>query len=221
MATIIPRGKPIKVVPYKKPTRYTAPLNPVQKQEVTKKVKRAIARNNESDAIDTNVLSSPDAGGSIYKVVMPTQGDNVSQRDGDQIHLKAMYVRLAVALADSYNFTRLIFFRWSQNDSIAANVPTVSDVLQSVNYMAQYNYTSIESNKLHIISDYTYSLSDTGTRNVTFIQKFYGKKLGKKKVYFNAALTTGTDMIYMLFITDSVAASHPTIGGTIRVIYDD
>lgn len=52
--------------------------------------------------------------------------------------------------------------------------------------------------------------------------KVWGRKIGKKKLVFNTAgATTGTDQFYLLAISDSTAAPHPSLGGYIRYNYVD
>lgn len=190
-------------------------LNLRQKKEV----KRLIGSDEELKAIDTSVLLGPDAAGSVIKLTSPPQGDGVSARDGDQIQIKRLRVRLNMIGGDSTNILRVIIFRWAMNDSVAA--PTVLDVLQSAGPLSMYQYTSLRQNEFHIVADRTFTFTLNGPNDKLFEAVFYGRRIGKKNVHFNAGLTTGTDQFYLIAISDSVAAPHPSIGGTTRFEYTD
>lgn len=192
-------------------------LNSVQKREV----KQLAAIPKELNAIDTTFLQSIDANGTVTKLVMPAQGDGVSERNGDKIWLKRIRVKLAILNADTTNVFRLILFRWTQDNSIPANVPLSIDVLQGLNALQQYNFTHKQANQVHIIYDRLLPLSTNGNPIRVIDQVLYGKRLGKKKIIFDAAIVSGTDQIYVLAMSDSVAAPHPNMAGFIRVEYTD
>jgi len=201
---------------YKKGNKgYQRKLTPLQK----KQVKQLISKEEELKAKDSSVLSSVDAGGVISKFLVPPQGDGVSDRNGDAIKLKRLRVRLHLIGADSTNVIRAIIFRWNNNDG--TTVPVIGDVLQTLSTASQYQYTSDRQNEFHIVADKTFTFSLNGTNAKDWIIAYYGRKLGKKSLTFNAALTTGTDMLYLLLLSDSVAAPHPTVGGTCRLEYTD
>lgn len=150
---------------------------------------------------------------------LPPQGDNVSQRDGDQITIKKIVYNLQMAGADATNIVRVIIFRWSQNNN--ATVPAVTDVLQSLSPVSMYNYTNERSGKVHVLFDRTASLSLEGTNCITWRGALWGRKIGKKRLIFNATAINGVDQPYILFISDSVAVTHPSITGTLRMEYVD
>lgn len=190
-------------------------------EKQVKQVKRIINYGRELKAIDTNILQSIDASGTITKLNHPPQGINVSQRLGDAILLKRVRLRLNMIYGDNTNVLRCIVFRWTQDNSIAANVPIVTDVLQTLNATAFYNFTHERANQVHIVYDKTIALSANGVPDKVLVQNFFGKKLGKKTIDMDAAVTTGTDQLYLLLISDSVAAPHPTVGGFLRMEYTD
>jgi len=201
---------------YKKGNKgYQRKLTPLQK----KQVKQLISKDEELKAKDSAIAAAVDAGGVISKFQVPTQGDGVSDRNGDAIKLKRLRVRLHLIGADSTNVIRAIIFRWNNNDS--TSVPVIADVLQTLNAVSQYQYTSDRQNEFHIVADKTFTFSLNGTNAKDWIIAYYGRKLGKKSLIFNASLTTGTDMLYLLLLSDSVASPHPTIGGYCRLEYTD
>lgn len=192
-------------------------LNPRQK----KQVKRLITGTQELKAIDTAVLQSPTGAGLCQVLTMPSQGDSLSTRDGDEILLKKLSCRLNVISADNTNIVRLIVFRWRADNTTAANVPIPTNILQNLNATAFYNYTAFRSNEMTILYDKLVALSSTGSQDMIIRRDLYGKNLGKKRITFDAAVITGTDQIYYLLISDSVAAPHPQVGGYFRLEYTD
>lgn len=212
----MPYKKTYKRTAYKKKS-YGAKLNPRQKKEV----KRLVAGTTEVKAVDTWCNQSPDAAGSVTKINVPAQGVTVSHRVGDKIHLKKLSFNLNTIVGDTTNIVRLIIFRWTQNDAIAANAPGVTDVLQAGNPTAFYNFTTSTEAKVRVLYDKTLYLSSMGSMDRPYRGMLYGKRLGKKNIEFNAAILTGTDMIYYLLISDSIAATHPSVIGYFRLEYTD
>lgn len=210
-------------MPYNKKVMQKHGRRPGSKLSVVQKkqVKRLITGVQEIKAIDSTVSGSPSDTGVISRVLTPAQGDGLSQRSGDQIILKALQFRLSIIGADNTNKVRIIIFRWSQDNSIGANVPTVNGVLQNIDVMSFYNYTSYKNDRMTILYDRTVSTTFTDANQVVVLHTLYGKKLGRKVLEFNAASTLGTNQIYMLLISDSVAISHPTVTGYMQLRYTD
>lgn len=206
-----------RAVVYKPKRRvYARKLNDRQKVQV----KRLIGTSEEVKAVDS-FFSGQDvtAAGTITLLAHPSQGDGISQRNGDIIKLKKLVLNIHLTGADTTNVCRHIIFRWTQNNNVTA--PVVTDVLQNLSAASMYNFTSEHQKKVHIVSDRTINFSSGGMNAYTIRGALWGRKLGKKKLTFNAATALGTDQFYSLVITDSVAASHPQMGGYIRMEYCD
>lgn len=180
-------------------------------------VKRLIGNSEELKAVDSTILTSVDASGSVILLAHPAQGDGVSFRNGDEIKLKKLIMSLNVVGADTTNICRFIIFRWSQNNNVTS--PIVTDVLQTLNAMSMYNYTSVNQGKVFIVYDRVLTFSAYGTNDKLIKGSVWGRRLGKKILHFNAGTTNGTDQFYLLKITDSVAANHPGVAGYIRMEY--
>lgn len=210
-------------MPYNKKVMQKHGRRPGSKLSVVQKkqVKRLITGVQEIKAINSTVNGSPDAAGVISRIQTPAQGDGLSERSGDQILLKALQFRLSVIGADTTNKIRIVIFRWSQDNSIGANVPTVTGILQNLDVMSFYNYTSYKNDRMTVLYDRTVSTTFTDANQVIVLHTLYGKKLGKKILEFNAASTLGTNQIYMLLISDSVAATHPSVTGFMQLRYTD
>lgn len=190
-------------------------LNKRQKTQV----KRLIGRQIESKVADSNVLTSVDSSASFFqRLTMPAQGDAYNERSGDVIHLEKLQWRMNIVAGDSSNVLRFIIFRW-QNDSGLAT-PSVSDLLEATNALAFVDYQS-EQQKIQVLFDRTYALSTEGVPNRVITGSLYGRKLGRKKLTFNQAATTGVDQFYLFLTSDSAAAPHPAVGGYFRLTYAD
>lgn len=184
-------------------------------------VKRLVTRQQEIKAIDTGVLQSPTAAGIVSVLNMPAQGDSLSTRDGDEIVVKKLQFRLNMIIADTTNIVRLVVFRWADDNTLAANIPTPNQVLQTLSATSFYNYTTYRDGQMVPIYDRTWALSSGGDQDKFVKGSIYGKKLGKKKIIFDAAVITGNDQIYYMLISDSVGAPHPSVGGNFRMTYTD
>lgn len=190
-------------------------LNPRQKTQV----KRLIGNKEEHKEIDTTILLSPSNTGVIQQVSLPIQGQAYNERDGDDISLQSLHYRFNFVAADATNYLRMIIFRWHNNNAVA--VPTTADVLQTVSATAYPNNQKVVDGSVQILLDRAYALNLNGNASMAVSSKLFGKRLGRKKLGFNAAATTGNNQIYFLWISDSAAIGHPAVGGTIRLIYTD
>lgn len=186
-----------------------------------KQVKRLISGTQELKARDTFINAAPTAAGVIQLLNLPAQGLGVSERLADEIILKRLMFRLNVLGADATNIVRCIIFRSSQDNTIGANFPTPNSVLQNLSTMSLYNFTSDRDNDISVLYDRTITVSAGGTYDIAFRGNLFGKRLGRKKLIFDAAVLTGTGQIYILMISDSVAGPHPTVGGYMRIEYTD
>lgn len=190
-------------------------LNKRQKTQV----KRLIGSRTESKIIDTAILNVADAAGVFQRLNTPAQGDAYNERAGDAIKLEKVSWRLSMTYADATNVLRMIVFRWGLDASVTS--PTTSDVLQALNALAYPKYQTEVEDRVRILSDRTYALSQNGRPNMIVSGSLYGKKLGRKTLGFNQGTTNGVGQVFVLWISDSVAVSHPTIGGYFRMQYED
>lgn len=191
-------------------------LNKRQKTQV----KRLIGSRIESKVTDTAIAPTGiDAAGTFVNVVPPAQGDAYNQRDSDVIHLEKLQWRFQLSYGDiPHNIMRVIIFRWL-NDN-AAVAPSTTAVLELVNSLAFTDYQS-EQQKVQILLDRTFALSEQAIPNRIFAGSLYGRKLGRKKLTMNQGALTGVDQLYFFFISDSVAVSHPAVTGYARLTYSD
>lgn len=207
-------------------------------------VKRMIGRQIEDKHFYYGGTGGIDAAaGSITDMSLVPQGVTQISRVGDTITLKRIDIRFQLESADSallpidnHGTIRCIVFRWEDNSSVAA--PIVTDVLtpySALDYIvANYNADNIQSGKVKILYDRLVTLFNQATytgsavayyQSVASVQNrhvvLYGKRLGKKRVYFNGGGTTGKDKIYIMFISDSTANPHPAVQWQSLLTYSD
>lgn len=147
------------------------------------------------------------------------QGDTDVTRDGDQVYLRSIELTWNAIVADTYNFLRLIIFQW-----MPASTPTVSDILipatgnPEQNYQMPYNHDGRFN--FRILYDRTLQVSqDTyQSRQVT---KKYILKGFRHRIQYQAGTTDGNNKIYLLKISDSTAASHPTMMNVTKINFGD
>lgn len=155
--------------------------------------------------------------GTVTNLTNIPQGLLDTERVGDQIRLATITFRYVVQLGDNFNFLRVIFFQFKNNNALP---PSVSAILNgtSPTYLSQY---SVDNNQTYqILYDRTHRL-DTDDPAKVIIGKC-NMKYCKRKLQFTAgSATVGTGMIYALAISDSSASPHPSVTGEINFWYTD
>lgn len=164
--------------------------------------------------------ATPSYAGTVVDITEPAQGDGDITRDGDEIYLRSINVKGFVRLADSTNQVRIILFQW--RGDTATDPPAVTQVLSSSQVstalapVAKYYH---DGRALYrIIYDKVFNL-DAGNPQQLFNTGYL--RLPFRKARFNAAATTGTDHVHMLLISDSAAATHPTVGYVSTLTFND
>lgn len=187
-------------------------------QKVRRIVNSTINRNVEwKFHLYENSLSVPDTGLADDPSLV-SQGATDTTRNGDKIQASSFKINYYIENGDSYNNFRVIVFQWYQSAS-----PLPSDVLlQGTGFgnLSQYNIDKAPSYKImydrtHLVSS-NYSGQTNGSRAVH-------KKLRvpRKNIQYNAGSTGGIGKVYLLFISDSSAALHPTVHYSCKLIYKD
>lgn len=214
-------------MPYKRKTTFKRrtfrkggrKLSPKQKTQV----KRIVGHQQEDKFLDTSIsLSAMSPTGTVIGPFLnPAQGGSGSQRIGDNVNIKNIRLSQIVRCADSTNVSRIIWFRWKDNNSVTA--PTTTDVILSSTTppINRFNDTNIENGRVKIVSDRTITQTLSNNASTTIKMAFYGRRLGNKKLTFNPALTTSTNQLYCLLLSDSAIAAHPSCDTNIRVTYTD
>jgi len=191
-----------------------------------KQVKRLISNKIEKDYYDNGLNGTGVTATGVIQTGFstPIQGITDGQRVGDQILISKFILKYDIIYGDPTNEFRLILFRWKDDTAVGGN-PTISQVLQNpvgfpVNTLI--NHDNVKSGKLHIMYDKTHNCTNTGqSMATTRTVNIYGRRLGNKKIIFNNGVTTGTNLIFGLWISDSIAVPNPSINWYSRLEYSD
>lgn len=195
-------------------------LSGVQKAQVN----RLITANEEIKIFDVfapaQAISIAPASSSISTIGL---GTGASQRVGNEIKLLSCGVRYSLLAGDNTNKVRIIFWSYKQNSALAAASHTF--ILQpfpsSGTYEVEspYNYDNKKLYKIHYDKVHDLVLSADSS-----LQSVYARfKIPKsvQKVDFNTGVATGNNLVYVTWLSDSAATTHPSVNMTTRLYYTD
>lgn len=128
-----------------------------------------------------------------------------TNRTGDLLQAYSLNFRGAVSLGDATNVFRLIFFQWHPKGT-----PTLGNILiVTAGYEVFSMYNTDQGDQYKIMYDRTFNLNKSGGGN-NEVKVFSGKiSVPRKKLQYDAGLTTGSNHIYSLLISDSGAPTDP------------
>lgn len=163
--------------------------------------------------------------GAILPGICPiTQGIGASQRTGDTVFWRNIYINytLVTQNADVFSTARIILFQWHPNSTIIA--PTVQDVLQTANNLSMYdwqfsNQFAILYDRVHIQSGTASVPADSG--NQGYFGSINFSKGTALKALYSPGVITGSEQFYLLVISDSLIAPFPTFNAITRVVYSN
>lgn len=196
-------------------------LTPLEKAQVA----RMMNVRHEKKYFQNYAAGTRDWSGVIHSVSDVAQGDSDVNRDGDSLYIKSLQIRYSIAVADTYNLVRLICFQWLDDDT-----PIPSDILSAtylgtaVAPLAPFHHD--QRAKYRILYD-SQPMALNGTSNLVEVRTVMLKnrgKLGKKmvnQIRYTAGLTTGSNKLYILEISDSSAAAHPSFSTVARMNFTD
>lgn len=182
-----------------------------------KKVKREILKRNEKMYLQTT-LASPnfiDNAGTVFNITnipQGTTGVTDSQRVGDRIYLKSIELNLVVAVADAFNYLRVILFSYTP-----AATPSPSNVLNAVHYLSPYQHDNRKN--FRILHDELLCVT-TYEPTKAIMSKIIGG-FSDRSVQFQGGSVLGTNGVWLLMISDSSAVAHPAVSTQIKVNYSD
>ncbi len=181
---------------------------------------RRMERKQEVKVFDVlvNAIAGVGSTGDIRSLALMSQGNLVSQRQGDSIAPFFLKVRLSWAgvAASTIDVYRTIIFRDMRQ--VVSTVPTVSQVLSSNSPLSQFNV--INRTRFKILFDRTFTIhNDVGILPV-FVA-IMNIKL-RLSMSFSGAATTSIKKngLFMLNISN-VGANEPTVTFGSRLLYND
>lgn len=128
------------------------------------------------------------------------QGDDVNQRSGDQIRILSHTLNVRASAVTVSQTFRFIWFRDNMN---RGTTTSVTEVLNTANFMSQYNPAPLQQKRFTILRDFMLNCNLTGesikSRNIT---------LPGFPVYYNGgtavAAANGPGAVFLLVIGDSI-----------------
>lgn len=184
-------------------------------------VKREISGSQEVKVFnDPGLSTTADVSGSMAGLVGGiVQGTAEDERVGDTIRVSALKMKGYIALGDSQNRFRLVIFQW--HPDTASETPTVAKILTTSSTYALGpnslpNY--FQRSKYKILYDKSVVLH-ADRPEVPFAVNIYKKRM--RPVTFNVGAATGRNTLWYLIISDSSAATHPSISFDYQLHYTD
>lgn len=180
-------------------------------------IKHVVAKNQEHKFFDTNIGTSVNANGFVSSLCEITQGGADYQRNGDTIMPSSLYLRFYIGLGDTTNTIRYLVIRWN-----APGTPTIADILEATYIgaiQAPYSQTYHDGRSdFNILWQHTYV--NHQYRPITVITKKI--LLKNHSIQYSAGTTTGKKgKLYLVGISDSTLAPHPTQDGSVRLNFTD
>lgn len=187
---------------------------------ITVAVKRQINRMAETKRLQRAIGITVSSVGVVTPLLTVAQGTAEGERIGDHLTLKKLALRWQVTAADSSNTVRCLIFQWKQYTT-----PGLSDVLNltapdfvSIPFIAPYNIVTDSSYKILMDRVLVVDTDDP----VKWRRKTIYKGITHKINFQGASGTSATyNQIYIAFVSDSGATSHPAVAATVDLSYKD
>lgn len=146
-----------------------------------------------------------------------SQGDLVSEREGNTVLMQYINMRYFIQRADATNIVRVLVVQWfPDNVQDPFDMDKVLQNNTSTNYALISSYASkFGGNKFRVLHDRTHFL--TGDKATSNIVKLNLKGFRRKAYYDGSTATTQQNGIYVCMISDSAAVNHPEMVYTTSV----
>lgn len=226
--------------PFKRPRSFSgrgrgAPLSKRQRTEVSK----IVHRNQELKYVVASLTATAitSTAGVVSTPFDVAQGDTDTTRDGDRL-MWAGHIDLSLevtngqgSLGDVTNMIRVVLFQW-----VPISVPTAGDVFLAgpsgvADCFSHYNHDQRQQFK--ILFDRLFKTAGSSYFNGTFESpttaitstgvKRFKVSLAKanKQSQYAGGSTVGTNKIYMFYVSDSSAVTHPTLAYSTKIVFRD
>lgn len=186
-------------------------------------VRKLLAKQAETKYFELGVTATGvDYAGTLTNLTVVPQGTTDSTRIGDKLVIRGLNIKYEVIAADSTQMVRVMLFQWHPNTQLLS--PIMSDILVSTTLSTTNaplaNNVWDYQNQYTVLYDRVHRL-DSLEKASDIVRKNINLRYAKKTIVFYAATTAASEHIYMLVVSDSSAAPHPTIQYQTRLTYDD
>lgn len=209
------------------PVRKKSKLSEPQKAQVKKTIKQILANHIQDKLWIAAHTASVDFVGGVYHITAIPQGVTERSRVGNSIRPKRLRMRIHAGIGDNTNMVRMVVFRW--HPSAAAGVPTVYSILEDTAPTAfvgtsnaplmPYNWA--DKQMYTVLWDRTFVLDAQSPQQAVVNLELYGKKLNPRINYVDASTSAVLNGLYVMYISDSGAVSHPTLTFTSELTFED
>lgn len=196
-----------------------------QKREVLNLIENKVENKIESKYVDIQYATGISNVPTISSLTSIGPGTGPNQRIGNKVELVSIQCKLLFALADATNYIRIVIFQWLED---AGSFPTWTDLFE-------FNTLGLPTTQVERMSPYTLSAGKQGSFRVLYQNelnldndnglqqvKSYINKGFRKVIDFDTVLSTiGTGHLYVMVISDSSAAPHPSVNGYFRMRFKD
>lgn len=156
-----------------------------------------------------------------------TQGlGDLNVRVGDRLRMQKLDISGRFTYGDSTQIIRAIVFLWHDDSTVGMNPPTDQQLLDDTTSNDAVLYGDINNDgsnpkgkKFQILYDKRFYLNQVSKPQIDFQFKRtwkYGKTVG-----FSAGASTGLGIPYLLLVSDSSVASHPSYYMNVKIHYND
>jgi hypothetical protein len=170
-------------------------------------------------------LQNIGAGATLQSLCGMLQGNIQGDRVGDMAFLRRVQITYQIVQANSdlYTDTRIIFFQWFPNTTLA--IPVLANILPNTSTVGLYSTTNWQyRDQYRILYDVIHSQSGsttslTSTSNINVHNRLINGY--KRNLVYTPGTAFGENQIYLLMISDSAATPFPVISYAFRVEYTD
>lgn len=204
-----------------------AKLSEPQKAQVKKTIKQILANHIQHKQWVEFHTVNVDFSGGVYHITPIPQGVGERARVGNSIRPKRLKMRVHSAIADNTNMVRMIIFRW--HPSAAAGVPTPASILDDTAPTIHLGTTAAplmphnwdDRSMYTVLWDRTFVLDSQAPQQAVLTLDLYGKKLGSRISYVDSSTTAVMNGLYVLYVSDSGVAAHPSLSFTSELEFED
>jgi hypothetical protein len=199
--------------------KVTAALARFEKAEVNNQVgqqiRKYVDKTSETKYVTVTSSTTYDTAGAVATLSTIAQADTDTGRSGDQVRVKRLRIKGTWYLADTTNACRIVVFRYKSQGTptTVAAFQLTSDVMAPFSTAPTHDYRKnvvILLDRLSVLD--TYHPTDTFE---------YDIPLDFPIQFVAASSTTSTNAVYIAAITDSGAATHPTLSFYSKLEYKD
>lgn len=146
---------------------------------------------------------------------------DIANRIGDKYLLKNLVIGMNVGLADTTNIIRAVLFQWNENSTPDSGIFEDTGTAGALGLtMGSFSRDKMNSGVLRVIRDYTFCLG-TNKSNIYFSNKFVNLKNCKPVQMYGSSATAGSGTLWLAYVSDSAAVSHPTFQAHWTINYTD